>query len=153
AAPVAVAAARRPAGNSAAWGVGVVVVLVAVVLAVATHDFAPQPPAPAREVRKPTPQVVASLAAVKTEIQHNEQGQMVEIAAGDPRAILDAFCRAQRRGTVDPVAIEPAGEHWTGLYRQNGQLFGIAIRRDPERDLWVAGNAVDGLEGDPISSR
>jgi hypothetical protein len=132
---------------TAVVGVAGVVTVVAIL-----NDGATEEPVPRSTVTVRAPMVIASLADISPEVRRNDSGEVVEIAGGNPRAILDTFCRTLTRGTVDPVAIEPTGQDWTGLYRQDGRLLGIAIRRDTERELWVAGNAVDRLYGEPITT-
>jgi hypothetical protein len=128
-----------------------VLLLVASGIAVTLQSEKPQPVE--REVRSSGPKVIASLEDAVPELVRNDRGELVEISAGNPRSILDTYCRTLTRGTVDPVAIERAGDGWTGLYRQNGRLYGITIRRDAEREVWVAGNSVDRLDGQPIATQ
>ena len=96
--------------------------------------------------------MIASLQEVATDVVYNADGNATEITGGNPEAVLDAYCRSATGFRAEPVSLLAAGEDWNGLYRSRGVLYGIPIRWDQTRKIWVAGNAVDWVRGEPVTS-
>lgn len=95
--------------------------------------------------------VVASLEEAATDVVFDDRGRVTEVAGGNPKAVLDAFCRSVKGFRADPVTLEAAGENWNGLYRRRGVLHSVPIHWDRSRQLWVARNAEDQVQREPIS--
>jgi len=78
------------------------------------------------------------------EIVRDEDGQVVEIRASDPGAVLTGFCQSSSEGLCEPVELAwsdpPHAEKRFGIYRSFYDLRAIEIRRDPSTRKWVAGN-------------
>jgi hypothetical protein len=144
---------RRPWLRMATWVGGLAAILVAAAVIVWSRGDDPPASVVERQVSSKPARVIASLDEVKTELRYDVRGKVTEITGGNPEAILRAFCQSVDGFAAEPVTLEATGDAWTGLYRQRGALYGITIRRDPQRDLWVAGNGVDGIRGEAIVER
>ncbi len=140
---------RRPVFRIAI-AAGAILAIAAIVVLVRTPEETATPAARRSAAR--ANRVVASLKSVETELRHNDEGQLTEVTGGDPEAVLNAFCDSVSGRKADAVALEPLGADWTGLYRRDGKLFGVTIRRDPRRNLWVIGNAVDRIDPKPVTN-
>jgi len=82
------------------------------------------------------------------EVNVNLQGEPTEVSGQDPASVLAAFCESVTSGGLLPVGLEASDDDWTGVYREDGSLYALTIRRDPLRDLWVVGNAVEPIEAE-----
>lgn len=107
---------------------------------------------PARTQVVPKAQrVIASLQEVATEVVYDSEGRATQVTGGNPEVVLHAYCRSVKGFRSEAVSLQAAGDDWNGLYRSRGVLYSITIRWDPTRKLWVAGDAVDWLRGEPVT--
>jgi len=107
---------------------------------------------PARNQGVPKAQrVIASLQEVATEVVYDTEGRATQVTGGNPEVVLHAYCRSVKGFRSEAVSLQAAGDDWNGLYRSRGVLYSITIRWDPTRKLWVAGDAVDWLRGEPVT--
>jgi hypothetical protein len=108
---------------------------------------------PIRTQRAPKARrVIASLQEVTTNVVYNADGNATEVTGGNPEVVLDAYCRSVKGFRAEPVSLQAAGDEWNGLYRSRGVLYSIPIRWEPTRKLWVSGNAVDWVRGEPVTN-
>jgi hypothetical protein len=121
----------------------------AVVIISQYPDVTVEPVRKQQGVPKPT-RVIASLEEATAEVLYDDQGLTTEVAGGNPKAVLDAFCRSVKGFKAEPVTLQAAGEDWNGLYRRRGVLYSLPIHWNRSRGLWVAGNAEDWVQGKPI---
>ncbi len=118
-----------------------VAIAVGAMLAVATF-FALTSGRDEAEVRPgPAP---TELTAV--EVRVNSQGELTAVSGPNPAAVLAAYCESAPSGELVPVGLEASDDAWTGLYREDGRLYALTIRRAPRRDLWVVGDAVEPIQ-------
>jgi hypothetical protein len=82
-----------------------------------------------------------------TDLRFDVEGRLTEVSGGHPESVLRAYCDTLDGDSIEPVELRADGNDWKGLYRRKGELYAIQIRRDPERELWVAGNGTDWLRG------
>ena len=122
----------------------------AVVIITQYPDVTVEPVRKQQGAPKPA-RVVASLEEAATDVDFDDRGRVTEVAGGNPKAVLDAFCRSVKGFRADPVTLEAAGENWNGLYRKRGVLYSVPIHWDRSRQLWVARNAEDQAQREPIS--
>lgn len=55
-------------------------------------------------------------------------------AVGLPERSGCWFCPFQRRGTIDPVSLEPTPRSWTALYQQHPDLFAAAVEMEDRQN-------------------
>ena len=130
-----------------------VLAVTAVAVAVIITQYPEVSVEPVRErQRVPMPSgVIASLEEVATDVVYDDNGLATEIAGGNPKAVLDAFCRTVKGFKAEPVTLAAVGEDWNGLYRSRGVLYSLPIHWDRSRQLWVAGNAEDWVRGEAVA--
>ena len=73
-------------------------------------------------------------------IRRNSRGELTQIVAPTPLAVLETFCASLGEG-ARAVRVVPGREHWLGFYRQYGLLRTIAIEKDPQQEGWLTGDA------------
>lgn len=89
---------------------------------------------------------------VATQTRTDPSGRLAAVTGAEPIAVLNAFCEATGgRGPRKPVDVLPAGEGWTGYYREDGALYAITIRKDFRAGRWTTGNGVDPVPASRVS--
>ena len=127
----------------------VVIAAAAVVIIMQYPDVILEPIREKQEISKPS-RLISSLQEVVTDVVYDDNGLATEVTGGNPRAVLDAYCRTVKPFRAEPVSLEASGKNWNGLYRSRGVLYRISIRWDASRLLWVTGNAEDWVRGEPL---
>jgi hypothetical protein len=99
--------------------------------------------------RRPTP-------AEQTKVLQNDLGQVVEVRASDPGAVLVNFCSTMVVMACDPVELAwsaPPNPHLRlGLYHSDFTMRAIQIRRVPGSREWVAGDGQQAIASFPAGS-
>ncbi len=85
----------------------------------------------------------------RTSVRRNEQGQLIEVRASDPRSVLVGYCLAGAGRSCQPVELayaEPPHPRLRfGLFRDFHEIRAIRIRQDPGSGMWVAGEGAQVL--------
>ena len=82
------------------------------------------------------------------EVRVDLQGELTEVSGQNPASVLAAYCESMTLGELVPVGLVASDDGWTGLYQKDETLFALTIRRDPRRDLWVVGDAVEPIQAE-----
>ncbi|TDI47702.1 MAG: hypothetical protein E2P01_06510 [Acidobacteria bacterium] len=88
----------------------------------------------------------ARIGPTTVEVTVNLDGEPTEVSGQDPESVLAAYCESATSGELVPVGLEASNGDWTGLYREDGTLYALRIRRS--FDLWVVGDAVEPIEAE-----
>jgi len=138
----------------------VVTVLLGLGLQHPAEDRAPSPktfsmtPTAQGPSRANAPQ--GSAPAEQAEVLQNDLGQVIEVRASDPGAVLVGFCRTMMIMACDPVELAwsdpPNPRLRLGVYHSEFTKRAIQIRRLPGSRQWVAGDGQRRIENFPASS-
>jgi hypothetical protein len=94
--------------------------------------------------------------AHRAEVLQNDLGQVVEVRASDPGAVLVGFCRTMMVTACDPVELAwsepPHPQLRLGVYHDEFTKRAIQIRRNPTTRQWVAGDGQQAIENFLASS-
>ena len=106
---------------------------------------------PARATAPPEP-----ATADQAQVSQNDLGQVVEIRASDPGAVLVGFCRTMMITACDPIELAwsaPPHPHLRlGIYHNEFTKRAIQIRRLPGTREWVAGDGQQTIQNFPAGS-
>ena len=95
-------------------------------------------------------------AAERAEVLQNDLGQVVEVRASDPGAVLVGFCRTMMITACDPIELAwstPPHPHLRlGIYHNEFTKRAIQVRRLPGTREWVAGDGQQTIQNFPASS-
>ena len=133
-----------------AAGTTLAVIAAAIVVIITQYPDVNVEPVRNQKGASKSSRVIASLQEVVTDVVYDDNGLATEVTGGNPRVVLDTYCRSVKTFKAEPVSLQAAGKDWNGLYRSRGVLYSIRIRWDASRLLWVTGNAEDWVRGEPI---
>lgn len=97
-----------------------------------------------------SPKVVRTVVVLGAEVRLDDRGNVVRVAAPDPRTVLNGFCAIQTgSGAMAVIAVVPSKlgsrDARLGLFResaQKGRVFMIEILENRAAGRWVAGDGV-----------
>jgi hypothetical protein len=133
-----------------AAGTTLALIAAAIVVVITQYPDVNVEPIRQQKVASKSSRVIASLQEVVTDVVYDDNGLATEVTGGNPRVVLDTYCRSVKGFKAEPVSLQAAGKDWNGLYRSRGVLYSIRIRWDASRLLWVTGNAEDWVRGEPV---
>jgi hypothetical protein len=82
-----------------------------------------------------------------TEIFRDSSDRVTGVTGPNPRAVLGKYCElAPKTSPREFVRLVPSEDDTLGVFRQDGTLLAIAIRKDPVTDSWVAGDGSSPIE-------
>jgi hypothetical protein len=82
-----------------------------------------------------------------TETFRDSADRLTGVTGPDPRKVLDKYCElAPKTSPREFVKLVPSGGDKVGVFRQDGTLLAIDIRKDPVTESWVAGNGLSPIE-------
>jgi hypothetical protein len=77
---------------------------------------------------------------VANSVRRNYRGELTQVVASTPMAVLETFCTSLGDG-ARAVRVIAVRDHWVGLYRQYGRMREIPIKKGSRQQGFLTGDA------------